>query len=195
MPNTKPSARDPIELGAGQLIDLTIAANDLAANDADVNAYEVRNALLLKRRKERIRYQNGYTLPASAELLLANAQKDSYNHRRTLARNIDKIAATPRPENVCAHHIVARADREAERARRRLFGWGIGINDGDNGVYLPMHSVGMPGFPDATHHSPYHSPGYHLAVYMRLLQEQEAEGGRQELRSIKADLLAGKMSL
>lgn len=76
-----------------------------------------------------------------------------------------------------------------------MFGWGIGINDGDNGVYLPMHQVGMTGFPKAAHHSPYHSPDYHLAVYLRLLQEREAEGGRNELRSIKADLLAGRMSL
>lgn len=53
----------------------------------------------------------------------------------------------------------------------------------------------MPGYPNAVHHSSYHSPAYHLAVYMRLLQERGAEGGRKELRSIKADLLAGKMSL
>jgi A nuclease family of the HNH/ENDO VII superfamily with conserved AHH len=76
-----------------------------------------------------------------------------------------------------------------------LFGWGIGINDGDNGVYLPMHQIGMPGYPNAAHHSPYHSPAYHLEVYMRLLQERNAEGGRKELRSMKADLLAGKMSV
>ena len=55
--------------------------------------------------------------------------------------------------------------------------------------------MGMPGFPNATHHSPYHSPSYHLAVFMRLLQEQGAEGGRKELRAMKADLLAGRMSL
>jgi hypothetical protein len=54
-------------------------------------------------------------LPASAELLLANAQKSDYNHRRTLARNVDKIDAKPRPESVRAHHIVAHADPEAER--------------------------------------------------------------------------------
>lgn len=195
MPNTKPSTREPAQLDAGEIVELTTAANLMAANDAHVNAYEVRNALLSKRRKERIRYQNGFTLPASAELLLANAQKNNYNHRRTLARNIDKIDKQLRPEGVCAHHIIARADPEAERSRRRLFGWGIGINDGDNGVYLPMHQVGMAGFPKAAHHSPYHSPEYHLAVYLRLLQEREAEGGRNELRSIKADLLAGRMSL
>lgn len=195
MSNTKANASEPAELSAGQIVELTIAANEIAANDAHVDAYQVRNALLLKRRKERIRYKNGYTLPASAELLLANAQKNTHNHRRTLARNIDKIDSSPRPAGVCAHHIVARADREAERSRRRLFGWGIGINDGDNGVYLPMHAIGMPGHPNATRHSPYHSPDYHLAVFMRLLQEREAEGGRKELRSMKADLLAGKMSL
>lgn len=195
MSDTKQITREPAELSADQVIELTIAANEAAANDAHINAYKVRNALLLKRRKERIRYKNGYTLPASAELLLANAQKNDYNHRRTLARNVDKIDAKPRPENVCAHHIVARADSEAERSRRRLFGWGIGINDGDNGVYLPMYRIGMPGYPNAVHHSPYHSPAYHLTVYMRFLQERGAEGGRRELRSIKADLLAGKMSL
>ncbi len=58
-----------------------------------------------------------------------------------------------------------------------------------------MHQIGMPGYPSAAHHSPYHSPADHLEVYMRLLQERNAEGGRKELRSMKADLLAGKMSV
>ena len=195
MPNTNPSVQEPADLSADQIVELTITANELAANDAHLDAYRLRNALLLKRRKDRIRYKNGYTLPSSAELLLENAKNNDYNHRRTLARNVAKIDAKLRPENVCAHHIVARADREAERSRRRLFGWGIGINDGDNGVYLPMHQIGMPGYPNAVHHRPYHSPAYHLAVFMRLLQERGVEGGRKELRSMKADLLAGKMSL
>ena len=42
-------------------------------------------------------------------------------------------------DDVCAHPIVASGHhhRAAERSRRRLYAWGIGINDADYGVYLP----------------------------------------------------------
>jgi hypothetical protein len=44
---------------------------------------------------------------------------------------------TDRPKNVCAHHVVASGDIRAEDSREVIFEFGIGINDADNGVYLP----------------------------------------------------------
>lgn len=76
-----------------------------------------------------------------------------------------------------------------------MFRWGIGINDADNGVFLPSKKVGMPGFPNATRHKPYHDPEYHCEVYIRLQRGSNEAGGRTELKGMKTDLLAGRMSL
>ena len=192
---TKLNNVQPAEMSAPQIVELTIAASVTSANDGHVNAYEARNAILMKRRKERIRYENGYTLPASAELLLANAENLSYNHRRTLSRNISKFEQAGRPAEACAHHIVALADDEADRSRRRLFKHGIGINDADNGVHLPRYKIGLPGYPKASHHNSYHRKTYHIEVFMRLLPANDVEQHREALRIMKADLLAGRMSL
>ena len=190
------TAGAPAEPSAQEIVELTIVANEMAMNDAHINAYEARNARLLERKKNRIRYLNGYTQqPASVEQMLANAEDLAYNHRRTLARNVSKVEQAPRPAASRAHHIVALADKEARRSRQRLFGWGIGINDADNGVFLPRDGVGLPNYPNAAHHTPHHRVRYHLQVWMRLQRANDEPGGRTQLRGMKADLLAGKMTL
>jgi len=196
MSNHMSAANVPSELSATEIVELTIVVNEMAMNDAHINAYEARNARLLERKKNRIRYLNGFTeQPASAERLLANAENLTYNHRRTLARNISTVEQAPRPATSCAHHIVALADKEALRSRQRLFGWGIGINDADNGVFLPRDGVGLPNHPNAAHHTPHHRIRYHLQVWMRLQRANDQANGRVQLRGMKADLLAGKMTL
>lgn len=90
---------------------------------------------------------------------------------------------------------MALADKEALRSRLLIFGWGIGINDGDNGVFLPRYGVGMPGYPDAAHHSPHHAARYHFGVWVRLRRGKDQPTGRVQLRAMKADLLAGRMVL
>ena len=112
-----------------------VAANRISGNSPGANSYELRNEIL---NRERIRYESdgktvdGYT----ADQLFENA-KGAGNHRRTLARNIDKGFGVARPAAVCAHHIVASQDIDANLARELIFACGIGINDVDNGVYLP----------------------------------------------------------
>ncbi|MGN6527287.1 MAG: AHH domain-containing protein [Burkholderiaceae bacterium] len=195
MPKNVPASAAPAELSAQQVVELTLAANEMAANDEHVNAYRIRNAILVERRKNRVRYINGMTVPASAEKLLANAENPSHNHRRTLARNVEKIDQAPRPAGSCAHHIVALADREARLSRLWIFSFGIGINDGDNGVFLPRGGVGLPGHPNAAHHTPHHRVKYHLQVWIRLQAGEDERAVRLEMRSMKADLLAGRMSV
>jgi hypothetical protein len=48
-----------------------LETNLLTFDDAHVNTYELRNALLLQRRLARVRYENGVTLPATANRALA----------------------------------------------------------------------------------------------------------------------------
>lgn len=196
MPNHISAADAPTELSATEIVELTIMVNEMAMNDAHINAYQARNARLLERKKHRICYLNGYTQQsASAERLLANAEDLNYNHRRTLARNITTVEQALRPAASCAHHIVALSDKEALRSRQRLFGWGIGINDADNGVFLPRDGVGLPNYPKAAHHTPHHRVRYHIQVWMRLQRASDHADGRVQLRGMKADLLAGKMTL
>lgn len=90
---------------------------------------------------------------------------------------------------------MALADPEAYRSRLRLFAWRIGINDADNGVFLPRNGIGLPGFPNAAHHKPYHSPDYHLAVWLRLRSAEGEQAGRVQLRAIKTRLLDGRMTV
>lgn len=103
-----------------------------------------------------MRYKNGFTLPTAASVLLANAARQDYNHRRGLSGNIVAASKQARPSQACAHHIVALLAAGAARSRMLLFRWGIGINDADNGVFLPAKQVGLPGHPAAAHHKPHH---------------------------------------
>lgn len=174
---------------ADRILDLTVAANQITGPDA--NAYEMRNMLLEARRKARVRYTHGMTLPATAEKLRLDAER-KVRHSRTLARNIKNATGIERHKEADAHHIVAQLDHRAERSRHLLFGWNIGINDADNGVYLPKKwSSKVPGLESATAHEPIHTNPYHFAVFARLddVRGQDAESGRSVLREIKSEIL------
>ncbi|MCK9684908.1 AHH domain-containing protein [Scleromatobacter humisilvae] len=188
--NPDPGAPTPAEIG-----ELSAAAVAASRNDPNANPRQLINAGLISQRKARIAYENGYTVPAAAQTLLANALRRDYNHRRTLSRNLVNATQEGRPASSCAHHIVALRDSEAARSRVLLFRWGIGINDADNGVFLPARSVGLPGSPNAAHHTPNHAPEYHYEVFLRLRRGTDSGGGRRELKDMKSDLLTGRMSL
>lgn len=85
----------------------------------------------------------------------ANAQRSGYNHRRTLSNYIVADSGATRPINVCAHHVVALKDEQAEPSRKKLFDWGIAIDDADNGVFLPRWAgkalPGLPNLPSRRH--------------------------------------------
>ncbi|MEO8998607.1 MAG: AHH domain-containing protein [Rhodanobacter sp.] len=171
---------------------LTIAANQIVGADPGTNAYDVRNAHLIDEKKKRVRYKNGMTLPCSAQKLVADAER-KVRHSRTLARNIKNQTGVLKPAQADAHHIVAQSDRRASGSRDRLFKWGIGINDADNGVYLPKRVGSMPNSPDATAHEGIHTARYHLTVFARLLSidDDQVAPARAELRDMRDDMLAG----
>ncbi len=177
---------------SGGTLALTIAANRIAGNAPGVNPYELRNEVL---NRERIRYEsNGETVAGyTADQLFENARGKG-NHRRTLARNLNKAAADARPAAVCAHHVVASQDIDAALSRDLLFACGIGINDVDNGVYLPrFKNVAVPSLPNATLHGSIHTTRYHLAVFARLRAAPHGEQPptREALRDMKDDMVAG----
>ena len=189
---TAGGSRDFSETSKG-VLDATIAANLIAADDAHVNAYEMRNALLEARRKARVRYKNGETLPATAAKLLADAERAA-RHSRILARNIKNASGVDRHVAADAHHIVAQSDKRAKASRDFLFDWGIGINDAANGVYLPKKNGSVPGMDDATAHEIIHTSPYHLEVWSRLrdILGEGSSVARIELREMAADMVAGE---
>lgn len=180
-----------------QLLELTIAVNGMAAGTDTVNSYQVRNQLLTRKEKARVRYRNGVTLPTSAEALLANAERRDYNHRRTLSRSIVQGTGQTRPKDVCAHHIVALHASAAARSRDVLFRCGVGINDVDNGVFLPRYASKLPNHPDAPRHDPHHHPSYHAAVLdqLQFVDSGDTQACRATLKSLKMDILDGRLPL
>lgn len=191
-------AKEPLQAAALQdytaqeVIDLTVDTNLVVQAGADENAYELRNALLLEKKLARVRYENGVTLPASAKKLRADAER-KVRHSRTLARNIKKATGIVKHADADAHHIVAAMDHRAGRARTLLFKWGIGINDADNGLYLPKKwSSTVPGLEDATAHEVIHTTPYYIAVTakLRAARPSNSANGRQALRGIKQDILS-----
>ena len=141
----------------------TEAINRIAANSS-LNGYNLRNEILVEMEKERVRYENGRTLDGySAARLFEDARRKTGNHRRTLARNLDCESSQKRVADVCAHHVVASSDVRADDSRDIIFKWGIGINDADNGVYLPrLKNVPVPSMPNAPVHAPSTLPGITL---------------------------------
>ena len=134
---------------------------------------------------------DGVTLPSTAKKLRADAAR-SVRHSRTLARNIKKASGAAKHTQADAHHIVAAADKRARRARGFLFRWGIGINDADNGVYLPKKWTSqVPGLEDATAHEVIHTTAYHLAITAKLALTKPSNQvtGRVTLQDIKFDIL------
>lgn len=170
---------------------MTVETNLVVPNDGGANAYELRNQFLLQRRMARVRYENGVTLPATAKKLRADADR-KVRHSRILARNIKNATGEVKHAEADAHHVVAAADKRARRSRTLLFRWGIGINDADNGLYLPKSWASqVPGLDEATAHEVIHTTAYHLAVTSRLILAKPSNqtAGRATLRDIKFDIL------
>ena len=81
-----------------------------------------------------------------------------------------------------------------EAARAYLFRWKIGIDDADNGVFLPKKlGVNVPGLGSAVPHGPLHSGPYHFEVTDRLRSRagEPASAAREELRAMRAEMIAG----
>ena len=128
-------------ISGAEILAATLAANAMvAASGSGTNSYELRNEHLLEEQKRRIRYKNGYTLPASVEALHNDALR-KVRHDRILKRNMLRANPnTAKHPEADTHHIVARLAKEAVLARGYLFNWGIGINDADNGAFLPPNN-------------------------------------------------------
>jgi hypothetical protein len=170
-------------------------------------SYEVDNRLRQEEIRERVCYQNGMTLTPRARKMFMQtlcadlALRSNSGHAKLLRQNmVDAGVPVPKAKpagHASAHHIVASLDEEAADSRMLLFGWGIGINDADNGVFLPRtKSSSIPQNPKATKHAGVHTGIYHHQVFIRLdaaadMNAKDQKIGRSALRKIKGELLQG----
>jgi len=106
-----------------------------------------------------------------------------------LGRNMED-SGIERPDETAAHHIVAGSDPRAAIARGILKKAGIGINDAENGVFLPrfLTSLNEDG---SMVHSTLHTDDYYKAVDNALLNAPPG-GVPDALEDIRSQLLAGE---
>lgn len=176
------------------MLALRIGANQVAKGSA---AYEAGNEAVIKKMKRDALYKNGFTLPVTAERLIAEAERTT-RHSAKLTRNMKAAGqlrpADAAPKTVSAHHVVAATDDRAFESRKKLFRWGIGINDVDNGVYLPaFKNSAVSSLPNAVKHVVVHTDEYHVNVLARfvMIPNDSTARGRVALRQIKQELIDG----
>lgn len=99
---------------------------------------------------------------------------------RALARALEK-AGEVRPPDSAAHHIVAGSAPDAVAARLTLQKFGIGINDAENGIFLPTQR-----------HVRLHTSEYYFAVNSEVATAASKEDVIRALRAIKRRLQAGE---
>ena len=193
----KEPSRDSVEAlatPADELREQTIVANLLMGNDKTVNTYNVRNDRALRKAKSLVCYKNGIT---SQRISVKRLQADALakgSHSQALSGNIQLARGELQPDATDAHHIVARRHRLAAVARAYLFRWKIGIDDADNGVFLPKKlGTNVPGLENAVPHGPLHSGPYHFEVTDRLRSRagEPASAAREELRAMRAEMVDG----
>ena len=179
---------------AGELQEQAIIANLLMGGDKAVNSYKVRNDRALSKAKSLVCYKNGITKPrVSVKRLQADALAKG-SHSQALSGNIQLARGELQPDATDAHHVVARRHRLAAVARAYLFRWKIGIDDADNGVFLPKKlGADVPGLENAVPHGPLHSGPYHFEVTDRLRSRagEPTSAAREELRAMRAEMIAG----
>ena len=185
---------DPFQKPDPTITGLRIKANGVVK---DGNAYEVTNQLVVEKIKREVLYKNGVTLPVGAQKLMEEAKRKS-RHSAKLSRNMAaggySKPADAAPGTMSSHHIVAVADDRAKDSRRMLFGWGIGINDIDNGVRLPSYvASNVPSLAQATKHAKIHTDTYYVAVFVTLnaADQSDQQSGRHALRYIKRQIIDG----
>ena len=142
---------------------------------------------------------------------LASAESSGNRQERTEARATlaaeghhptDKLAdfmrmvGRPQPSpRFTAHHIVMGAGKteDAARARVQLHFHGIGINDPDNGVWMPMTRAdkGHWAYRRAAAHSQIHTKNYQRWVWANVQFMENEQAFRDTLNRIRTDLKNG----
>lgn len=88
------------------------------------------------------------------------------------------------------HHVIPSGDRRVEDLRQSLKGWGIDINDADNGVWLPGSR--SPDSAPGAYHPRLNNDQYRDAIREALRGVRSPDEARETLRSIGERLKQGE---
>jgi hypothetical protein len=122
-----------------------------------------------------------------------NAGAESANEEDPSSRELGRAleaAGHVRPPGSAAHHIVSGSAPAAARARAVLQRFGIGINDGANGVFLPATRA-APNPTGAAVHSTLHTNEYYQVVNRRLGAATTRAEAEAALNAVRQALLSG----
>jgi hypothetical protein len=120
----------------------------------------------------------------------------SSTHAEALAESLER-EGSPRPPNHEPHHVVPANDPRGARATEILEEAGIGVDDAQNGVWLPRTSAGAstPGgiqAEAATSHDSVHTTRYFTELTERLERAREADRVAEEMEFIRLELQLGR---
>ena len=111
--------------------------NELLGTEASINPYQVRNSKALAAAKGLVCYKNGITKQRMSIKRLRADALEKRDHSLALSGNMQLARGEMQIQGTDAHHIVSRTHQLARFSREYLFAWRIGIDDADNGVFLP----------------------------------------------------------
>jgi A nuclease family of the HNH/ENDO VII superfamily with conserved AHH len=114
----------------------------------------------------------------------------AWTHRKELRKAVEALYGVARGIGETTHHIVALNDRRADRARAILKKFGIGIDEGVNGVFLPA-STKSPNPKGALVHSTLHTNAYYDRVEFALTKAKTKADAIRTLKRIRETLLDG----
>jgi hypothetical protein len=133
--------------------------------------------------------------PGTRAATLGGSAPTGEKPNSTVLGNRLEEVGSPRPplprNQLWAHHIVAGEHPDAQQARDILEGFGIGINDPGNGVFLPA-SKRVPNPTGAAVHGSLHTEDYYAEVNRRLVAATTREEALVVLEEIRQELLAGE---
>ncbi len=122
---------------------------------------------------------------ATKQLALASEE----HHPTDVLEQFMRSVPMPKPSSThTAHHIVPGRGKtkDANLARVHMHGYGVRINDPDNGVWLPRFKSHTPhwAMPDSKGHLQYHTHGYETWVRRKITRKSSEIFIRQELQII-----------
>ena len=99
----------------------------------------------------------------------------------------------PRPPRVHAHAIVAGKHRYAATLKLRMAKLGIGVDDVDNGCWLPENTAATPHpqMKSAPPHSRIHRYNYYFWIFFRMKQIADTDKFRKALKLTALELYQG----
>ncbi|MCO1334004.1 AHH domain-containing protein [Microbulbifer sp. OS29] len=153
---------------------------------------EVQHQLEEYRQAARVATEGDFASQLEAQEILA----DEKHHPTKKLANFMRMDGRPQPSpRFTPHHLVQGKGKgqDAARARVELHMQGIGVNDADNGVWMPRTKAdkGHWAYPNTAAHSEIHTLNYEKWVYANVSFKASEQAMRGALSILRAHLKDG----